>query len=49
MSNDLNGKKNHINDDTSNATNQKNALAIKIMILIGSFKIVMTNIARGGP
>ena len=39
----------HTIDDTSREDNQKNALAISIIILIGSTATVSANIAKGGP
>lgn len=40
---------NHKSDDIKNDSSQKKALAIRIIILIGSLAIVKANIARGGP
>ena len=40
---------NHKSDDNKNDSSQKKALAIRIIILIGSLTIVKVNIARGGP
>lgn len=40
---------NHNIDDMSRETSQKKALAIMMMILMGSFEMVMANIAKGGP
>lgn len=46
----LSGTKiNHTNDDKSNAHNHKKAAAINIIIRIGSWDIVIENIASGGP
>lgn len=39
----------HNIDDMSNDISQKNALAINMMIRIGSIAIVHVNIAIGGP
>ncbi|EFA03459.1 hypothetical protein TcasGA2_TC013452 [Tribolium castaneum] len=39
----------HHNEDNRRETSQKNAAAIRIMIRTGSWAIVNTNIANGGP
>lgn len=46
---DLKGHKSHINEEIRSDSNQKNALAINIIILTGSFEIVKINIAKAGP
>lgn len=40
---------NHHREDRSSDTSQKNAAAINIIILTGSWAIVNKNIANGGP